>query len=156
MHQNTELELCSKYTLKPTHFKQSHTNSELLLVFSLSFIISGCAFVKFSSHQEAQAAITSLHGSQTMPVSWSEHSTTKIAHFPIYLSNEQIYFFGTLSHHDDAFNRIANFTSNYIFTSITIKVKLSPKSTDTNVDCIWGVECGLRLIHIRTLIFFSL
>ncbi|CAH2107966.1 unnamed protein product [Euphydryas editha] len=28
-----------------------------------------CAFVKFSSHQEAQAAITSLHGSQTMPVS---------------------------------------------------------------------------------------
>lgn len=29
----------------------------------------GCAFVKFSSHQEAQAAITGLHGSQTMPVS---------------------------------------------------------------------------------------
>ncbi|XP_026315765.1 CUGBP Elav-like family member 4 isoform X6 [Hyposmocoma kahamanoa] len=27
----------------------------------------GCAFVKYSSHQEAQAAITSLHGSQTMP-----------------------------------------------------------------------------------------
>ncbi|XP_026470083.1 CUGBP Elav-like family member 4 isoform X2 [Ctenocephalides felis] len=27
----------------------------------------GCAFVKFSSHQEAQAAISSLHGSQTMP-----------------------------------------------------------------------------------------
>ncbi|XP_059614594.1 CUGBP Elav-like family member 4 isoform X2 [Phlebotomus argentipes] len=27
----------------------------------------GCAFVKFSSHQEAQAAITNLHGSQTMP-----------------------------------------------------------------------------------------
>ncbi|XP_035911308.1 CUGBP Elav-like family member 4 isoform X9 [Anopheles maculipalpis] len=27
----------------------------------------GCAFVKFTSHQEAQAAITSLHGSQTMP-----------------------------------------------------------------------------------------
>lgn len=31
--------------------------------------VSGCAFVKFSSHQEAQAAINSLHGSQTMPVS---------------------------------------------------------------------------------------
>lgn len=31
--------------------------------------IAGCAFVKFSSHPEAQAAITSLHGSQTMPVS---------------------------------------------------------------------------------------
>ncbi|XP_025832906.1 CUGBP Elav-like family member 3, partial [Agrilus planipennis] len=27
----------------------------------------GCAFVKFSSHQEAQAAINNLHGSQTMP-----------------------------------------------------------------------------------------
>ncbi|XP_058806447.1 CUGBP Elav-like family member 4 isoform X3 [Phymastichus coffea] len=27
----------------------------------------GCAFVKFSAHQEAQSAITSLHGSQTMP-----------------------------------------------------------------------------------------
>ncbi|XP_044740774.1 CUGBP Elav-like family member 4 isoform X2 [Chrysoperla carnea] len=27
----------------------------------------GCAFVKFSSHQEAQSAINSLHGSQTMP-----------------------------------------------------------------------------------------
>lgn len=29
----------------------------------------GCAFVKFSSHTEAQAAIHALHGSQTMPVS---------------------------------------------------------------------------------------
>ncbi|MED6290767.1 CUGBP Elav-like member 4 [Characodon lateralis] len=29
----------------------------------------GCAFVKFSSHAEAQAAINSLHGGQTMPVS---------------------------------------------------------------------------------------
>ncbi|MEQ2235658.1 CUGBP Elav-like member 4, partial [Ilyodon furcidens] len=27
----------------------------------------GCAFVKFSSHAEAQAAINSLHGGQTMP-----------------------------------------------------------------------------------------
>ncbi|CAG01416.1 unnamed protein product [Tetraodon nigroviridis] len=27
----------------------------------------GCAFVKFSSHAEAQAAISALHGSQTMP-----------------------------------------------------------------------------------------
>ena len=30
---------------------------------------TGCAFVKFSSHAEAQAAINSLHGGQTMPVS---------------------------------------------------------------------------------------
>ncbi|CAH0387942.1 unnamed protein product [Bemisia tabaci] len=28
---------------------------------------TSCAFVKFSSHLEAQAAINSLHGSQTMP-----------------------------------------------------------------------------------------
>ncbi|XP_014211425.1 CUGBP Elav-like family member 4 isoform X1 [Copidosoma floridanum] len=27
----------------------------------------GCAFIKFASHQEAQSAINSLHGSQTMP-----------------------------------------------------------------------------------------
>uniref|UniRef100_A0A4W3I1S7 RRM domain-containing protein n=1 Tax=Callorhinchus milii TaxID=7868 RepID=A0A4W3I1S7_CALMI len=27
----------------------------------------GCAFVKFSAHAEAQAAINALHGSQTMP-----------------------------------------------------------------------------------------
>uniref|UniRef100_A0A670YT57 RRM domain-containing protein n=1 Tax=Pseudonaja textilis TaxID=8673 RepID=A0A670YT57_PSETE len=31
----------------------------------------GCAFVKYSSHAEAQAAINALHGSQTMPVSIS-------------------------------------------------------------------------------------
>ncbi|XP_011822839.1 PREDICTED: CUGBP Elav-like family member 5 [Mandrillus leucophaeus] len=30
-------------------------------------VFSGCAFVKFSSHTEAQAAIHALHGSQTMP-----------------------------------------------------------------------------------------
>ncbi|KAM7410174.1 hypothetical protein PAMA_001563 [Pampus argenteus] len=29
----------------------------------------GCAFVKFSTHTEAQSAISALHGSQTMPVS---------------------------------------------------------------------------------------
>lgn len=33
------------------------------------FVCTGCAFVKFSSHAEAQAAINSLHGGQTMPVS---------------------------------------------------------------------------------------
>ncbi|KAH9367621.1 hypothetical protein HPB48_009992 [Haemaphysalis longicornis] len=30
-------------------------------------IYRGCAFVKFSTHTEAQAAINALHGSQTMP-----------------------------------------------------------------------------------------
>lgn len=29
----------------------------------------GCAFVKFSTHEEAQNAIQAMHGSQTMPVS---------------------------------------------------------------------------------------
>lgn len=33
------------------------------------FLFPGCAFVKLSSHQEALAAINTLHGSQTMPVS---------------------------------------------------------------------------------------
>ncbi|XP_037045109.1 CUGBP Elav-like family member 4 isoform X5 [Bradysia coprophila] len=38
----------------------------------------GCAFVKFSSHQEAQAAITSLHGSQTMPVSLHKGASSSL------------------------------------------------------------------------------
>ena len=38
---------------------------------SLLFFQIGCAFVKFSTHAEAQTAINSLHGSQTMPVSIS-------------------------------------------------------------------------------------
>lgn len=37
-----------------------------LIVF---FLPVGCAFVKYSTHAEAQAAISALHGSQTMPVS---------------------------------------------------------------------------------------
>lgn len=36
---------------------------------SICPIPAGCAFVKYSSHAEAQAAINALHGSQTMPVS---------------------------------------------------------------------------------------
>ncbi|KAJ7993051.1 hypothetical protein DPEC_G00268430 [Dallia pectoralis] len=31
----------------------------------------GCAFVKFSTHAEAQSAISALHGSQTMPCIFS-------------------------------------------------------------------------------------
>lgn len=44
----------------------NYKNANKILSF---YLILGCAFVKFSSHPEAQAAITSLHGSQTMPVS---------------------------------------------------------------------------------------
>jgi len=29
----------------------------------------GCAFLKFSSHAEALAAVNTMHGSRTMPVS---------------------------------------------------------------------------------------
>lgn len=42
---------------------------QFLFNFLFFLLLAGCAFVKFSSHPEAQAAITSLHGSQTMPVS---------------------------------------------------------------------------------------
>lgn len=48
-----------------------YTSLEFLFKFLfINFIIlfSGCAFVKFSSHGEAQAAINAIHGSQTMPV----------------------------------------------------------------------------------------
>ncbi|XP_042560206.1 CUGBP Elav-like family member 4 isoform X4 [Clupea harengus] len=41
----------------------------------------GCAFVKYSSHAEAQAAITALHGSQTMPVSVSGASSSLVVKF---------------------------------------------------------------------------
>uniref|UniRef100_A0A8C5IRY0 CUGBP Elav-like family member 5 n=1 Tax=Junco hyemalis TaxID=40217 RepID=A0A8C5IRY0_JUNHY len=46
----------------------------------------GCAFVKFSSHTEAQAAIHALHGSQTMPVSIRPGdlpSSSSLSHFPV-------------------------------------------------------------------------
>lgn len=46
-----------------------YTKFQLISNANIFFLVAGCAFVKFSSHPEAQAAITSLHGSQTMPVS---------------------------------------------------------------------------------------
>lgn len=41
---------------------------------------SGCAFVKYSTHAEAQAAISALHGSQTMPVSASTSDHALLYH----------------------------------------------------------------------------
>ncbi|XP_066972985.1 CUGBP Elav-like family member 4 isoform X4 [Macrobrachium rosenbergii] len=41
----------------------------------------GCAFVKYGSHSEAQAAINSLHGSQTMPVSRTGASSSLVVKF---------------------------------------------------------------------------
>ena len=38
----------------------------------------GCAFVKYANHIEAQAAITALHGSQTMPVPHSSVSGARM------------------------------------------------------------------------------
>ncbi|XP_066972994.1 CUGBP Elav-like family member 4 isoform X13 [Macrobrachium rosenbergii] len=42
---------------------------------------AGCAFVKYGSHSEAQAAINSLHGSQTMPVSRTGASSSLVVKF---------------------------------------------------------------------------
>lgn len=42
----------------------------------LVFLPLGCAFVKFSTHTEAQSAISALHGSQTMPVSMQQSPHT--------------------------------------------------------------------------------
>ncbi|XP_055755498.1 CUGBP Elav-like family member 4 isoform X22 [Salvelinus fontinalis] len=38
----------------------------------------GCAFVKFSSHAEAQAAINSLHGGQTMPCAYPQGASSSL------------------------------------------------------------------------------
>lgn len=63
----------AEYIYKPDNMKTMVSKAILLispplLSFCLS-VCAGCAFVKFSSHAEAQAAINSLHGGQTMPVS---------------------------------------------------------------------------------------
>lgn len=50
-----------------------------LATYVLLFLPLGCAFVKFSTHTEAQSAISALHGSQTMPVSM-QHSPTLAKH----------------------------------------------------------------------------
>ncbi|KAK0168226.1 hypothetical protein PV327_002051 [Microctonus hyperodae] len=41
----------------------------------------GCAFVKFPSHQEALAAINTLHGSQTMPTFYKGASSSLVVKF---------------------------------------------------------------------------
>lgn len=56
----------------------------LLFVFFFFLVYTGCAFVKFSSHGEAQAAINSLHGGQTMPVS---NHTLKHTYSKCYLND---------------------------------------------------------------------
>ncbi|XP_058882404.1 CUGBP Elav-like family member 4 isoform X4 [Acipenser ruthenus] len=45
----------------------------------------GCAFVKYSSHAEAQAAISALHGSQTMP----DISADSVVSFPVVWQGQQ-------------------------------------------------------------------
>ena len=76
---NTQM---AEYIYKPDNMKTTVMNCVFSPIYSrLSpwwcappfyfsrFLCTGCAFVKFSSHAEAQAAINSLHGGQTMPVS---------------------------------------------------------------------------------------
>ncbi|KAM6041690.1 CUGBP Elav-like family member 5 isoform 3-T3 [Chlamydotis macqueenii] len=46
----------------------------------------GCAFVKFSSHTEAQAAIHALHGSQTMPLMQQQTTVLSTTSHGSYLS----------------------------------------------------------------------
>lgn len=72
----------AEYNYEPDQLKTTVKNGfpvpvsdmpDILLCVCLFFffltLCTGCAFVKFSSHGEAQAAINSLHGGQTMPVS---------------------------------------------------------------------------------------
>ena len=61
----------------PTFFRWSWRLWWWCLWECASSSLSGCAFVKFSTHGEAQSAINSLHGSQTMPVS-VHHSFSRI------------------------------------------------------------------------------
>jgi len=57
------------------------------------FFVSGCAFVKLSSHQEALAAINSLHGSQTMPVSIHHVILQQRALVDPFALRARVYFF---------------------------------------------------------------
>ncbi|KAK4007873.1 hypothetical protein OUZ56_013022 [Daphnia magna] len=45
-----------------------HRRCEYQLIDVIKYDCPCCAFVKFSTHAEAQTAINSLHGSQTMPL----------------------------------------------------------------------------------------
>lgn len=61
--------LCDILFSKLFSFVLSSSFSPYLFSPFFRSLSSGCAFVKYSSHAEAQAAISALHGSQTMPVS---------------------------------------------------------------------------------------
>lgn len=56
-------------------------NVSLMYLSALSndvLCVAGCAFVKYQSNAEAQAAISALHGSRTLPVSVSFTVTFRI------------------------------------------------------------------------------
>lgn len=62
--------------LKITSTAVPHYFYALFVCVCVCMCFAGCAFVKFSTHTEAQSAISGLHGSQTMPVSTTTHYHT--------------------------------------------------------------------------------
>ncbi len=89
----------SKGKIRTVHMlmrSQQHSYFIIFCVVTDSFD-AGCAFVKFQGHAEAQAAINSLHGSRTMPVSCMyeivNHKlrTHKANAHNIFMSSEDMY-----------------------------------------------------------------
>lgn len=68
-----QIKFAAKHSLffAKTYYNQiakDMASSMVYIIIVLPCSFSGCAFVKFSGHNEAQSAINALHGSQTMPV----------------------------------------------------------------------------------------
>jgi len=69
--------LCQPLTFAftiPFYYALSSPHADLHLLRRIITVIdgaalAGCAFLKFSSHAEALAAVNTMHGSRTMPVS---------------------------------------------------------------------------------------
>lgn len=58
-------------------FEPYGTVEEVTVLRDKEGMSKGCAFIKFSNRQQAQAAINKMHGSQIMPVSFTEIQITK-------------------------------------------------------------------------------
>ncbi len=53
-------------------FEPYGTVEEVTVLRDKEGVSRGCAFIKFASRQQAQAAINKMHGSQVMPVGFLE------------------------------------------------------------------------------------